>query len=212
MRRWRTKKKIHFKDFSIFIRISCTRTSEFVLVPSRENPFTVNFPFSTLFTCVGRHLRGVQRAMKIFRPVHWATPRDMTCALSAHNRSSNSSNYEPKCYSAIVDTTHSIQALFVMWKTHDFFSVHSFGVELGDRMNWREWRRCVGKIFHNLLNLLPTWSRKAPNIFQYSMHFLLYDAASDERRARIRLVLNVLSAKELKMHNFSSLQDEMTLK
>lgn len=64
------------------------------------------------------------------------------------------------------------------------------------------------KIFHSLLDRMATWLWKAPNIFQYPMHFLLYDAASDERRARMELVLNVLSAKELKMHNFSFLQDE----
>lgn len=36
----------------------------------------------------------------------------------------------------------------------------------------RKWKENVEKIFHNLLNVLRTWSRKAPNIFQYSMHFL----------------------------------------
>lgn len=79
-------------------------------------------------------------------------------------------------------------------------------------MNGESGDEDVGKIFHNLLNVLRTWLWKAPNIFQYSMHFLLYDAASDERRARVGLVLNVLSAKELKMHNFSFLQDKMTPK
>lgn len=75
-----------------------------------------------------------------------------------------------------------------------------------------EWKEDIEKIFYNLLDVLRTWLWKAPNIFQYSMHFLLYDAASDERRARIKAVLNVLSAKELKMHNFSFLQDKMTSK
>lgn len=74
----------------------------------------------------------------------------------------------------------------------------------------REWKEDMEKIFQSLLYRMTTWLWKAPNIFQYSMHFLLYDAASDERRARIELVLNVLSAKELKMHNCSFLQDKMT--